>query len=433
MKKTLLFITAASAMLAAPVYADTQPAAPAPKLPEFLTKETEATLNQAGKELRAAQGKERNFAKLLDTYSKLEFSPELRPKLKEIFGVERPFPLQRSAGAKGQINYVGKLAPHLFVQGNGTDFSWTELTSKITTDKAGRTLNANVTWPSLVVARPDGSARLLDMTITTRQQRGADGAAYGTANFGIGAITVHEAAVGGKTAKELMRFEDLQARSETVRRGSMAEIGYRSSVKAIVFGDERVERATFAFRLTNIPAKEMAELDQSLRAQENSDLALDARQEVMMLKLKDSGKRLIKAGAALTIEEISAAYRGNVASVKGRVAFQKVVDADFENMPALIKKLVAHFDVRVPVALVRDVGRATATKTIPADTPDAAKQIDAAGDGMVSMVVGKAVTSGFAVVEKGELRSSIDFKNGQLTVNGKVIELPNLNLKQKND
>jgi hypothetical protein len=42
----------------------------------------------------------------------------------------------------------------------------------------------------------------------------------------------------------MMRFEDLQARSETVRRGSKAEIGYRSSVKAIVFGDERVERST---------------------------------------------------------------------------------------------------------------------------------------------------------------------------------------------
>jgi hypothetical protein len=68
--------------------------------------------------------------------------------------------------------------------------------------------------------------------------------AYGTADFGIGAITVHDAAVGGKGAKEMMRFEDLQARSETVRRGSKAEIGYRSSVKAIVFGDERVERST---------------------------------------------------------------------------------------------------------------------------------------------------------------------------------------------
>jgi uncharacterized protein YdgA (DUF945 family) len=433
LKKTLFAITAASAMLAAPVYADT-PAVPAPDpLPELFTKETTATLAQAGKELRAAQGKERNFSKQLDIYSKFEFSPELQPRLKEIFGTGRPFPMQRSAGAKGQINYVGKLAPHLFVQGNGTDFSWTELTAKITTDKAGRNVNGTMTWPSLVIARPDGSARLLDMTMSTRQQRGADGVAYGTATFGIGAITVHDAALGGKGAKELMRFEDLQARSETVRRGSMAEIGYRSSVKALVFGDERVERINFAFRLVNIPAKAMAELDQSLRAQEGSDLAPDAQREVVMRNLKDYGKHLAKAGAVLNLEDFSAAYRGNTASIKGRLFFQKLVDADFESVAALKNKLVAHFDVRVPVALVKDIGRAVAAKSVPADAADAAQQIDAAGDGMVSFVVGKAVTSGYAVVEKGELRSSIDFKNGRMTVSGKAVELPVLDVKQKNE
>lgn len=420
-------------MLAAPVHADNQ-AVPAPKpLPEIFTKETTATLTQAGKELRAAQGKERNLAKQLDAYSKFEFSPELRPKLKEIFGTERPFPMQRTAGAKGQINYVGKLAPYLFIQGNGTDFSWTELTANITTDKAGRNVNGVITWPSLVIARQDGSARLLDIAGTTRQQRGADGVAYGTADFSIGAITVHGAAVGGKGAKEVMRFEDLRAHSETVRRGSKAEIGYRSSVKAIVFDDDRVERVNFAFRLVNIPAKAMAELDQSLRAQQSLDLAPGAQQELMLRNLKDTGKRLIKAGAVLNIDDISLAYRGNTASVKGRVAFQKTLDADFDSVPALVKKLVAHFDVRVPVELMKDIGRAAAAKSVPADAPDRARQIEAAGDGMFNALVGKAVTSGYAVIENGELRSSIDYKNGVFTVNGKSLELPNLNVKPKNE
>ncbi|WP_130300928.1 MULTISPECIES: DUF945 family protein [unclassified Duganella] len=431
MKKTLFAITAASVMLAAPVYADNE-VAPAPKpLPEILTKENAATLAQAGKELRAAQGKERNFAKQLDIYSKFEFSPELRPKLKEIFGAERPFPLQRAPGAKGQVNYVGKLAPHLFVQGNGTDFSWTELTAKISTDKTGRSVNGVVAWPSLVIARPDGSARLLDMAVTSRQQLGADGVAYGTADFSIGAITVHEAAVGGKEAKEVMRFEDLRARSETVRRGAKAEIGYRSTAKAIVFGKERVERVSFAFRLVNIPAKAMAELDQSLRAQQSLDLAPGAQQELMLRTLKDAGKRLIQAGAVLNIEDISAAFRGNTASIKGRVAFQKTVDSDFESVPALMKKLVAHFDVRVPVALIKDIGRAVAV--VPPGAPDADKQAEAGADGLVSLVVGKAVTGGFAVIENGELRSSIDYKNGALTVNGKPLAVPNMNIKPKNE
>ena len=413
-------------MLAVPVHADE--AQPTKQLPELITKENAATLSQAMKELRAAQGDERNMVKLLDAQTKFEFSPELRPKLKEIFGAERPLPMRRVPGAKGQINYVAKLAPHLWVQGNGTDFSWTELTAKISTDKAGRAMNANLSWPSLVIARQEGSANVQNMSMISKQLRGADGVSYGTATFGIGSIVVRDAATGGKEARELARFEDMQARSETVRRGSMAEIGYRSSIKAIVVGAERVERTNFAFRLTNIPAKVMAELDQSLRAQEGSQLAPDAQQEVMMRKLKDFGKRLIQAGATLTIEDISSAYRGNVAAIKGRFTFQNVVEADFGSVAVLLKKMVAHLEVRVPVALIKDIGRAVTSKSVPPDTPDAAKQIDAGADAMVSFVVGKAVTDGFAVVEKDELRSTIDFKDGQLTINGKVFDLSKLQM-----
>ncbi|WP_343729350.1 DUF945 family protein [Duganella sp.] len=422
MKKTLLALTTAGALLAIPAHADQ-----ARQFPELLTKEHAATLSQAMKELRAAQGNERNMVKLLDAQSKFEFSPELRPKLKEIFGTERPFPMQRVPGAKGQINYVAKLAPYLWVQGNGTDFSWTELTANISTDKAGRGVNATMKWPSLVIARQEGSANLQNMSMATRQQRGADGVSYGTATFGIAAIIVRDAAVGGKEARELIRFEDMQARSESVRRGSMAEIGYRSSTKAIVFGAERVERVNLAFRLTQIPAKAMAELDQSLRKQEESQLAPEAQQALMMRKLTEFGKRLVQAGAVLNIDDISAAYRGNVAAIKGRITFQKVVEADFDSVATLMKKLVAHVEVRVPVALIREVGRAITSKSLPPDTPDATKQIDAAADGLVSMVVGKAVTGGFAVVEKDELRSNIDFKNGQLTINGKAVDLPKVN------
>ncbi|WP_170304231.1 DUF945 family protein [Duganella radicis] len=404
----------------------------AQQLPELLTKENTATLSQAMKELRAAHGNERNMVKLLDAQAKFEFSPELRPKLKEIFGTERPFVTQRvPGGAKGQINYVTRLAPYLWVQGNGTDFSWAELTAKISTDKTGRGMNATAVWPSLVIARQEGSAHLQNMSMTSKQQRGADGVSYGTATFGIGSIVVRDAAVGGKDARELVRFEDMQARSESVRRGSMAEIGYRSSTKAIVFGAERVERVNLGFRLTNIPAKAMAELDQSLRAQEESQLAPEAQQALMMRQLKDFGKRLIQAGAVLNIEDISAAYRGNVAAIKGRITFQKAVETDFDSMAALVKKLVAHFEVRVPVALIKDIGRAIVSKSVPPDTPDAAKQIEAGADGLVSVVVGKAVTEGFAVVEKNELRSNIDFKDGQLTINGKVIDLSKLNFKNE--
>lgn len=430
MKKTLLAVALASVVLAIPSYADEQKpasstaAAAKSPLPEFFTKDTVATLTEAGKQLRAALGSERNAVKQLDAYARFRYSAELQPKLKEIFGTGQPFPLERVAGgAKGQINYVGKLAPYLFVQGNGTDFSWAELTANISTDKTGRAVSGHAAWPSLVIARPEGSARVLDMSMVSKQQRGADGIGYGSATFRIGSISFRENGIASAEGAEKVRLEDLEARSDVTRRGAMVEVGYRTSIKAVVVGDQRIDRSNFALRITNIPAKAMTDLDKTLRGLQDSKLETKAQQEQMLKTMKDFGKRVAIAGATLNIDDISAAYRGNVAAIKGSVGFQKVVEADFGNVATLMKKVVARFEVRVPVALVKDIARAFATKSVDPSSPDAAKQIDAGADGMASAVVGKAVSGGYALVEKDELRSIIEIKNSKLIINGKEIDI----------
>jgi uncharacterized protein YdgA (DUF945 family) len=418
----------ASAVLAVPSHAqDAAPAAPKapPKPPQIFAPQTTATLRAAQKELEAAVGKEVNTARQMALFASFQFSPELQPKLKEIFGAERPFPVERVAGgAKGRINYVGKLAPYTYVQGNGTDFTWSELTARMSADKAGRTLDTDVSWPSLVIARPGGSVSLQDMTFNNKRQRGADAVDYGTARFNAGSIVVRDSADGSGAVKEVMRFEGVEAKSDVRRRGAVADIIYGSTTKAIVIGNERIERANFAFRLTNVPGKALAELTTQLRAQQGVNMEDEAERKRVMKTLTDFGKRAVTAGATLFIDDISAAYRGNVASLKGRLGFQKVEEADFASINALMKKIVAHFELRVPVALVRDVGRMFAAKAVDPSAPDADKQIEAGADGMVSMVIGKTVTGGYGTLVKDELRTVIDIKGSKITVNGKAIELP---------
>lgn len=407
----------ASALLAMPSYAAQ------PKLPE-LTGESSQTLAQAAKELKAALATgERNFTRQLDNYAQFQFSPALRPKLKDIFGTERPFPLERVPGsAKGQVDYVGKLAEHSYKQPNGTEFSWTEAVLNISTDKAGRTVTSTGAWPSLLITRPGSSFSVVNMRFSGKQQRGADGVAYGNGEVRIGAVTVRNMPAEGES-KEVVRLDGIEMRSDVTRRGALAEIGYRASIDAIVIGNEQVDRSNFAMRVTRIPARTMVELDKMVREQERSKLPEDQQFKQMLKSLELIGKRAAIAGATLVIDDISAAYRGNVASIKGSIGFQKVTEADFKNVAVLGKKIVARFDLRLPVALVKDASRALAAKSIPASAPDAAQQIDRGADAMVSVVVGKAVTSGFAVVEQNELRSAIEIRNGKLTVNGKEIDI----------
>lgn len=409
----------ASAVLAMPSHA----ADAGPALSEIISKDAAATLAQAAKELKAAQGAERNFVKQLDTYAAFEFSPELRPKLQAIFGSERPFRLERvEGGAKGQFNYVGSLAPYTYQQDNGTDFSWTGAMANITTDKAGRTISSTGAWPSLLVTRPGSTFSVVNMTMNARQQRGADGVAYGHAQFNVGALTVRKLPAGGDS-KEALRLDDIAVRSEVNRRGALAEIGYRTSIKAVVVGDQQVDRVNLALRVTNVPAKAMAELDKVVNAQHNSKLSDDEQARLMLKNLESFGKRAAVAGATLVIDDISAAYRGNVASLKGRIGFQKATEADFKNPGALLKKLVANFELRLPVALVKDVSHAFAARNTDATAPDAQGQIAKASDAMASMVVGKSISSGFAVMDKDVLRSAIQIRNGKLTVNGKEVDV----------
>lgn len=407
----------ASLVLAAPTFAiPTQT-----KQPD-IQREPAQSLMLASQELKALQG-ERNFVKQLDNYAKFEFSPELRPRLKAIFGAERPFPLERVPGsAKGQIDYVGKLAAHSYKQPNGTEFSWTDAVLNITTDKAGRTVTGAGSWPSLLVTGPGSSFSLVNMRFNSNQQRGADDVTYGTANLKIGVITARALQAEG-VSKEAARLSGVEFRSDVTRRGAAAEIAIRTSADAIVIGNEQLDRANVAFRFTKIPAKVLAELDKSIRAQENSKLSPDEQSRQMLAVMTDVGKRALVAGATLVIDDISASYRGNTASIKGSIGFPKVVEADFKSVAAWMKKMVARFEVRVPMALVKDASRAFAAKSIDAAAPGAAQQIDNAADGMVNVVVGKVVTSGYAVIEKDALRSIIEIKNSKLIVNGKEIDV----------
>jgi hypothetical protein len=99
--KKLSRIAAASAMLVIPVTLPIRLQRQPPQLPISDPGDAE-TLKQASQELTAATGSERNVAKIWKNTASFEFSPALRPKLKEMFGAERPFPITRTDGPKAR-------------------------------------------------------------------------------------------------------------------------------------------------------------------------------------------------------------------------------------------------------------------------------------------------------------------------------------------
>ncbi len=429
MKKTILAAAIAGTLLtqsgvqaieqAPPPLPHQQKAAipPAPQSTAMLT------IFSASNEVQQALKPQADLAKKLDLYTKFEFSPELRPKLAELFGAEHPFPMLRAAGAKGQLTYTAKLKKFTYLGADGTVAMWDDLNAKIVTNKAGNALNFTSAWPSLSISGPQATVVLDKMSFDGKQSRGADGVWYGAASAKMGSLALF-AGPSRREGKEVFRMDDMQVRAEQIRRGKKAEVLYGWSTKAIVANGEKIDHANIGVRLVNVPTQTLANFDQELRNEGASQLAPAAQHEVMMRTLTRFGKELVTGGASVVIDDISASYRGNIASIKGRFDFDKMVEADFLDPVAFGKKIIARLDLRLPVALVNDVSHLVAEKQAIATPQKTAAQIDADAKTIADVVIGKLVNEGYAVMGKGELRSAIDIRNGKVSFNGKIIPLP---------
>lgn len=383
-------------------------------------------ISDSNNELNRALGSERDAVKRMDIYAKFEYSPALRARLKAVFGNERPYPVVRSTGPKGQVIYTSKLMPHTYLDENGAAFSWSELNTRSVANKAGSTIDTKLSMQSATVVGKATAAMLENLSGDMKQMRGPDGIWYGNFNAKLGSLVIRTADAGGPDLKESVRLEDLAGRVNIERRGKKMDWVYGLSVQSIAFGGDHVERANLGIRLANLPAQAMPDLEAEITKVQGAGLTEDAQTQVLMKSMLEFAKKMVKSGVSVVIDDISASYRGNTASIKGRVDFDKVVDADFKSPMEFVRKIVARFDVRLPVAMVNDVTRAMAGKQVVPSTPNAAEVVEMTGKNLAAMAVGKLVNEGYAVMDKDELRSAIEFKSGKFTFNGKTIAIPGM-------
>jgi hypothetical protein len=155
--------------------------------------------------------------------------------------------------------------------------------------------------------------------------------------------------------------------------------------------------------------------------------AMTPEQQAAAMKplLLGFGKAAIVRGSAIEIDEISARFHGIKASIRGRVGLAGAVESDLDDFTRLVKKIAARFEIRVPVALVREVAGVVAARQAQQQgaTPDAASTAQM-GQTMADVVIGKLVGGGFARIDNDVLVSNLEFRDGKLTANGKEVTLP---------
>lgn len=429
MNPSLLRTTFAAALLvAAPIHAGAEtapPQLPSQPPPRSQPPQTQPPQPSALMEATTAMAREIKLQvdphspmrTRLDALTAFRHSPDTAQKLLKVYGSEQPWTLARAPAANGRFGYLGRLAPTHYVSAPGESVDWAEMRVAISLDKASRSMIVRADWPSLVADDKNMRFGLRDLRVTSRQTRGFADLWFGEANVDIASVKL-DAKVQGVS----IELDDVRIRTAVTARAQSMEMAQGVTIRSIGVAGERIDNFKLATRFVNIDKATMAEL-KTLGENRAADTDTAQQQlDAIVPTLKAMGRAAIRRGTAFVIDELSARYHGNAVGLAGRVSLEGATEADLDSMATLVKKIVAHFDVKVPVAVVRDISTAVATRQ--ASTQANAQPVGQIAQAMTDIMVGKAINGGYARIEKDVLVSSIDWRGGVLRINGKPVALP---------
>jgi TonB family protein len=376
-------------------------------------------LMSAAKESKARFGKIKEPLKALDAYETFEFSDETKAKLIQVFGNSKPLAIVHGKSSKARQNYRASVAAHRFEDSNGTVFDWSEFALDMAFENKGRSLVSHGAWPTLDVTFKDGKVSSHDMVFFGKQKLGPSGQWLGNAGATVASIAFE---YQGKPA---LKLENLRVQADNTQHGKLIDVKQDVSVRSIEVAGERIENFHMGLRINNLDAKQIEAMrDASERGTANTPA--EQRAANLLPQFVSFAKESVKNGLTIDLDDLSLRYHGQLAQLKGKISARKVTDSDFESFAAFAKTIVARFELNVPMALVHDIAKVIARKasvTRP-DAPLSDAAADQLGQSMYDVIIGKSVGQGYARVDGDVLRTTIEFVDGQLRLNGKAVEFP---------
>jgi TonB family protein len=426
MMPAVLRSTLSAALLAAlPVLADPVPAAaPAPTLSPALQ-----AVQAAIGDLRRDIDPKLPLEQQLERMAASRPSPQTADKLRAVFGTDRLYALERRPSAAGKQAWRATLLPLHTASPQGSTIDWSEGLLDLTLERGGKAVSGHGGIERVAFEDANTSTTWRGITFDTRQQRGYVDLWFGSIDAQIAGVHFQNRRDSTGQDINALRFT-----SRVTEKPKAVDIAYDSRIGSIAVAGERVDDIRFALRMTNIDKKAMVELKtlQERQALSRETLAtLPPQQQLDILRplLRSFAESALARGTAIEIDEIGASYHGIRAAIKGRVALQGATRADLDDAARLAKKMVARFEVRLPMALVNEIAGSVAAKQVAAQAaqrggsadPQAVAQLR---QNMTDLMVGKLVGPGFARLENDVLVSTLAWKNGVLTANGKPVPLP---------
>ncbi|MET3118889.1 uncharacterized protein YdgA (DUF945 family) [Undibacterium sp. GrIS 1.8] len=437
MKKTFALATMAATLLCAfPIHADEKPATVAPiavkpqAAPSNLTKNLPDSamwqvFEAVTTELRSLRPQHLPASALVSKYNAFDFSPSTKQKLFKVFGTEKPVHIDAKLRADGKIdlsvlvdalNYADPVM-------NST-FQWAPITSNSSFDDSFRQVDITANMPWFSIADKGGlTVRADDISYQGAQSVSTHGGWLGKASVKIATIDVSDAtnAVHG-AAKDFTATFDIQQREKFV------DIDYQLALQSVKWDKDEIGPIRFGIKLNNLDELTMSNLKKDMEKLETRKLPDAKRNAEVMAAMKKAGSKIITPLSSLDIQELSVVYHGFKALVTGKVSLNNTKQADFSSFEKLKDKLVAHFDMEMPMGLAEEISKLVARRSLEQKAEKGQVVSEDAVNQTANLLLTQTIENLRAqkmiVVDDQTLRSKIDFADGKLLVNGNPVFSP---------
>lgn len=413
MKKSLIAAAIAAAALSAS-------AAPPPSKPATSTElppEIDIALRYLGTEMDARLNPGKNSRVRLEQPSKLPRSEEQKAALRAVFGTDQVPDIKRLPGAGPRTNYAFTLPAHHYPI-TGGQAAWSEVSTQIALDANARNMTGSGTWSTFVITGTLGKAMLTGMAFKAAQTRDVSGLWLGSTSATISHM--HFAPPGASAG---LTIEDTVFKVAVTRQGKTLQQQHDMLSKRVFAAGEQIDNLHLAYRVRNLDVDAMVKLKADAMKQQQTDTPQSGHTAASLKHMQAFFRTIAMRGATLELDDFSASYKGNTAQLKGSVSVPSAKADDVSTLESFFKKLAVRLEVRVPLALLRDVTQAIARKAPAPSGKDAPAPaaVEHMGQTMYDAAVGKLMANGYAKIEKEELRSTVEVRNGDIRINGKLL------------
>ncbi|WP_269531121.1 YdgA family protein [Chitinimonas sp. BJYL2] len=361
----------------------------------------------------------------------IEFSAETQALLKKMFGDDKPLQIENRIAFNNDGTFTVKIPAFTYEETLAkVKTVWKGLDATIDYGRDFDRVDINAIAPELhFEAGPKGVFDLKDLRFTSRNVRGVAGLMLGEGKLTLASATFKRTETEAEGVPALdAKLEGLSYSLKTTAQGDFIDSGVDVVLNTLSLNGKTYGPAKLALTANHLHAPTLAKLSETMSRIQREVQEPAAQADQLIAAFKKDGLPLLRNDPALAIKQLSVKLPEGEVSLKADLALKGFEDKDLDNPIKVMEKLQANADLKLPKQVIETYVLWQARGMIAVDTEEGERpdteELDQLARNLMESQIEKLTQQHLIRVEGENLATTGQWKNGRLTVNGRLIPLP---------